>query len=106
MRQSLFSGSVSRSGLKGVEDDGPRRLQRRDEDGGRVEAALLGGAEDGREHVLSLGAVDGAVAAAAGLAGNDGRAQGVLGAPVGGVERGIEEEAEDGLQQRDHTLFR
>ena len=95
---SLFSGSVSRSGLKGVEHDGGRRLQRRDERRGRVEAALLGGAKNGREDLLGLRATGRAIAAAAHLASDHRRSQGVLGAPVGGIERGIEEEAEDGVE--------
>jgi len=43
----LAPGASSMGGrLESVKDDGPRRLQCRDEDGGRVEAARLGRAED------------------------------------------------------------
>jgi hypothetical protein len=44
-----------------------------------------------------MGAARCAIAAAAHLARDDRGPEGVLGAPVGGVERGVEEEAEDGL---------
>jgi len=47
---------------------------------------------------LGLCAADSAIAAAAHFARDDGGAQCVLGAPVGGIERRIEEEAEDGLE--------
>jgi len=46
---------------------------------------------------LSLRAAQAAIAAAAHFARNDGRSQRMLGAPVGGVEGWIEEEAEDGI---------
>jgi len=84
--------------LKNAQNDRPRRLQRGDEEGGCIEAALLCRTEYGGEDLLGLRAAGGAIAPAAGLSGDDGRPQGVLGAPVRGVERGVEEEAEDGLE--------
>src|SRR5690349_16588187 len=48
-----------------------------------------------REDLLCLCALDGAIAAATHLAGHDGGAERLLGAPVRGVERSLEEEAED-----------
>ena len=84
--------------MKGVERDGPRRLQRGDEDSGRVEAALLGGSEDRREDLLGLRPAPRAIATAAHLAGDHGGTQRVFGAPVRRVESGVEEEAEDRLE--------
>ena len=59
---------------------------------------LLRGAEDRGEHLLGVCAADGAIAAAAHLARDDSGPQGVLGAPVRGVKRGLEKEAEDGVE--------
>jgi len=59
---------------------------------------LLRGAEDAGENLLTVGAAACAIAAAAHLAGDYGRAQRVFGAPVGGIERGIEKEAEDRVE--------
>ena len=55
-------------------------------------------AEYGREDLLGLCAAHRAVPAAAGFARDDGRSERVLGAPIGGVECGVEEEAEDGME--------
>lgn len=63
-----------------------------------VYAALLGRAQDGRQDLLRLSAVRCAIAAAAHFARDDGRAEGVFGAPISRVERGIEEEAENGRE--------
>ena len=53
-------------------------------------------AEHAREHFLGVRAARGAIPAAH-LARHHGRAQGVLGAPVGGVDRvGLEQESKDG----------
>ena len=49
------------------------------------ELALLSGSYDGGEDLLSGGAAPGAIAAAD-FAGDDGRADGLFGAPVGGVD--------------------
>lgn len=84
--------------LEDVEDRGPRRLQRGDDERGRIEAALLGGSEDRGKHLLGLGPARGAIAAPAHLAGDHGGPQGMLGAPIGGIERRVDEEAEDGLE--------
>src|SRR5215207_10109265 len=73
-------------------------MQQSGEDVGGVETALLRGAQDGGEDLLGLRALRRAVAAAAGFAGDDRGTQRVFGAPVRGVEPGIEEEAEDGLE--------
>jgi hypothetical protein len=58
---------------------------------GRVEAALIGGAEHAGEDLLTGRAAAGAIAAAARFAGDDGWPQRMLGAPIGGVERRVEE---------------
>lgn len=84
--------------MKGVEDGGPRRPQELCEGLGGIEAALLSGPEHRREDLLTVGAARGAIAATAHLAGDHRGPQSVLGAPVRRVERGVEEEAEDGLE--------
>ena len=56
------------------------------------------GPEDGRENLLGLCASWGAIAASTHFARDHGGPERVLGAPVGGVECWIEEEAEDGLE--------
>ncbi len=50
---------------------------------------------DAGEHLLGVGAVTSAIAAAD-LAGDDGGADGVFRAPVGGVDRRVPEEGEYG----------
>ena len=74
--------------------------QRCDEVSG-VEAALLCGSQHGREDLLRLCPADGPIAAAARFARDDSGAERVFGAPIRGVERGIKEEAEDGIVFRD-----
>lgn len=84
--------------MKAVEDDGARRPQERGERVGGVQAALLGRSQQGREDLLGLRSARGAIAAAAHFPGDHRRAQGMLSAPIGGIERRVEEEAEDGLE--------
>ena len=59
--------------------------------------ALTGGAHDAGEHLLSIGAVAGAVAAAH-LANDDSGPDGLFGAPVGGVDRQVSQEEEHGIE--------
>ena len=54
-------------------------------------------AQKRREDVLGLRAPSGAIAAATHFARDHGRPECVLGAPVGGIERWVEEKAEDGV---------
>ena len=58
---------------------------------------LAGGAHDAGQDLLGVGAVAGAVAAAH-LADDDGGPDGLFGAPVGGVERGVPQEEEHGRE--------
>ena len=85
---------------------GVRRGEQRDEQIGGIEAALIGGAQHAGEDLLTVRAAGGAIAAAAHLAGDDGGAQGLFGAPVGGVERRVEEKAEDGVEFDDEVLLK
>jgi hypothetical protein len=63
-----------------------------------VELALLDGPKDAREHGMGLGTGFGSVAPAD-LTSDDGWAQGLLGPPVGGVDRiGFEEKRKDGWE--------
>ena len=62
-----------------------------------IEAALTGGTHDGREHLLGVGALAGAVAAAH-LADDHRGADGLFGPPVGGVYRGVAQEEEHGRE--------
>lgn len=64
------------------------------EDIGGIELALLNGAKHAGEYLLRLRAAVGAVAATD-FAGDDGGTQGLFGAPVGGIDRGIEQKGED-----------
>ena len=64
---------------------------------GRVELALLSGAQHAGKHLLGVGAASRAIPAAD-LAVDDGGTQGVLSAPVGGVDGGFEEKAEERRQ--------
>jgi len=73
--------------------------QRGDHDVG-TEMPLLRRSEDAGEHLLRVGPLGRPIAAAADLSSNDRGPQRLLGAPVGGVERGIDEEAEEGRQLR------
>ena len=63
----------------------------------QVEVPLAGGAHDAGQDLLGVGAVAGAVAAAH-LADDDGGPDGLFGAPVGGVERGVPQEEEHGRE--------
>lgn len=76
-------------------DDGRRRVQQRGEDVGAIEAALLRGPQEAGQDLLRVGAVRRAIPATTHLPCDDGWAQGLLGAPVGGIEGGIHQEAED-----------
>ena len=67
-------------------DDGLRGAQQRGDQRRQVEVALAGGAHDAGEHLLGVGTVARAVAAAH-LADDHGGPDGLFGAPVGGVER-------------------
>ena len=59
----------------------------------RMQVPLAGGANDGRENLLAVGPAPRAVAARD--VPRDRRAQRLFGAPVGGVDGGIEEETLD-----------
>ena len=76
-------------GFGGAQERGDQRRQ--------VEAALAGGAHDAGKDLLGVGAVAGAVAAAH-LADDHGGPDGLFGAPVGGVERGVPQEEEHGRE--------
>ena len=76
-------------------DGGFRGAQQRGDQRRQVEAALAGGAHDAGEHLLGVGTVAGAVAAAH-LADDHGGPDGLFGAPVGGVERRVPQEEEHG----------
>ena len=78
-------------------DGGFRGTQQRGDQRRQVEAALAGGAHDAGEHLLGVGTVAGAVAAAH-LADDHGGPDGLFGAPVGGVERGVPQEEEHGRE--------
>ena len=69
-------------------DDGFGGAQHRSDQRRQVEVALAGGAHDAGQDLLGVGAVAGAVAAAH-LADDHGGPDGLFGAPVGGVERGV-----------------
>lgn len=66
----------------------------------------MGGAQHAGEHVLTVGAAGGAIPAATHLAGDDGGPEGLLGAPIGGVQGGVEEKAEDGVEFGDEVLLK
>ena len=66
----------------------------------------MGGAEHRGEHLLGLCAAGGAVAAATHLPGDDGGAEGLFGAPIGGIERRIKEEAEDRVKLDDEMRLK
>lgn len=78
------------------------------EDINAVDVALSGRAQDTGEHLLSGSAVGGAIAAAIDLACDHRRTNGLLGAPVGGVDRGRAKEPEEraplAIEMRDKTL--
>ena len=78
-------------------DGGLGRAKEFDQHLGRVELALLSGAQHAGEHLLGVGAASRTIPAAD-LSVDDGRTQGVLGAPVGGVDGGVEEKAEERRQ--------
>ena len=107
VQRSVFSGSVYRRDCaQARRHDRRGRGQERDEHVGGIEAALIGGAEHTREDLLAVGAAGGAIAAAAHFARDDGGPQRVFGAPIGGVERRVEEKAEDGVEFDDEMLLK
>ena len=78
-------------------DDGPGRAQQIDQDLGRVKPALLSRAHNAREDLLGVGAAVRPVAATD-FAVDHGGPEGLFGAPVGRVDGGVEEKAEQGRQ--------
>ncbi len=74
-------------------DGGGRRSQQVGDHGVGVKLALGGGADEGGEDLLCVRAPPGAIAAAD-FAGDDGGTDGLLGAPVGGVDGGVAQEVE------------
>lgn len=84
--------------MKAVEDDRAWRPQERGECVGGIDAALVSRAQQRCQDLLRLCAPRGAIATAAHLSSDHRGSQGVLGAPIGGIERRVEEEAEDGLK--------
>ena len=103
----MFSGSVDRGDCPEVRRHGGCGCgEQRDEQFRCIEAALVGGAQHTGEHLLTVRTTARAIAAAAHFARDDGRAQRVLGAPVGGVERRVEEKAEDGVVFDDEVLLK
>ena len=74
-------------GSGGTQHRGDQRRQ--------VEVSLACGTYDAGEDLLGVGALAGAVAAAH-LADDDGGSDGLFGAPVGGVDRRVPQEREDG----------
>ena len=79
--------SLGNGGLAGAQHLGRQHRQ--------VEAALTDGTHHGREHLLSVGALAGAVAAAY-LADDHRGPDGLFGPPVGGVDRRVPQEEEHG----------
>jgi hypothetical protein len=71
-----------------------RGTQQIGEDDGRVQLALLNRTQHAGEHFVSVGATCGSVATAD-FAGDDGGAQGLFSAPVGGIDRRVEQKRED-----------
>ena len=90
-----YRGDVSGRETRWWEPVGCGARKEVDEDCGSVQVALLRRAEDTGEDLLGVCAPGGAIATRH-LAIDDGRPQGLFGAPVGGVDRGIEEKAEEG----------
>ena len=80
-----------------VGDDRTGGAQHRGEQRRQSEVALAGGAHDAGQHLLRVGAVAGAVAAAD-LADNDSRPDGLFGGPVRGVDRQVPQEEEHGIE--------
>ena len=74
-------------------DGGDGCSQKVGDHGMGVKLALCGGADEGGEDLLGVCAPPGAIAAAD-FAGDDGGADGLFGAPVGGVDGGVAQEAE------------
>lgn len=92
--------------MKDVGDRRRGRAKQLDEEIGGVQAALMSGPEHRGEHLLGLCAAGGAVAAATHLPGDDGGAEGLFGAPIGGIERRIKEEAEDRVKLDDEMRLK
>ena len=74
-------------------DGGDARSQEVGDRGMGVKLALCGGADEGGEDLLGVCAPPGAIAAAD-FAGDDSGADGLLGAPVGGVDGGVAQKAD------------
>ena len=91
------SGRGGRRQAEYVGDDGLGGTQHRGEQRGQVDVALSCGAYDAGEDLLGVGALSGAVAAAH-LADDDGGPDGLFGAPVGGVDRRVPQEGEEGAE--------
>ena len=83
--------------VESVGDDRVGGAQHRGEQRRQVEVSLACGAYDAGEDLLGVGALAGAVAAAH-LADDDGGPDGLFGAPVGGVDRRVPQEREDGAE--------
>ena len=71
-----------------------RGTQQIGEDDGGVELALLNRAEDAGEYLVRVGTARGAVATTH-FAGDDGGTQGLFSAPIGRVDRWVEQKRED-----------
>ena len=103
----LFSGSVYRRNRAQTWGHHRRgRGQERDQQIRDIEATLIGGAQHTGEDLLTLRAVGGSIPAAAHLARDDGRTQGVFGAPIGGVEGRVKQKAEDGVEFDDEVALK
>ena len=82
-------------GLEGLGHGGVRTPEQRGKEFGEVDEPLSCGADDAGEDLLGLRAA-GRPIAATDFAIDDGRADGLLGTPVGGVHLGRPQEGEDG----------
>ena len=91
------SGRGRRRQAEYVGDDGLGSAQHRGEQRRQVDVALACGAYDAGEDLLGVGALARAVAAA-NLADDDGGPDGLLGAPVGGVDGRVPQEGEEGAE--------
>ena len=76
-------------------NDWLRRAQQCGEHVANIEAPLVRGAQNTREHLLRVGTASRSIAAATDFARNHRRPQRLLRPPVRGVEVGIDQEAEE-----------